>query len=100
VSQSLPFGKHKGRPIDEVPVDYLQWMAGQKLQPGTRQMIAESLGRRGSTVPHQPAARQTHTRQAGRPAARPAAKPDYAYALIPCPGCGTVLRVAVTEDRA
>jgi exodeoxyribonuclease X len=24
----LPFGKHKGKPISEVPIDYLKWLIG------------------------------------------------------------------------
>lgn len=25
----LPFGKHKGMPVEQCPVDYLQWMANK-----------------------------------------------------------------------
>jgi len=25
----MPFGKHKGMPIGEVPADYLDWLIGQ-----------------------------------------------------------------------
>lgn len=27
----MPFGKHRGVPIDEVPRSYLTWLQGQKL---------------------------------------------------------------------
>jgi len=29
---TMPFGKHKGTPIDEVPRDYLQWLAKKKVR--------------------------------------------------------------------
>lgn len=37
----FPFGKHKGKPISEVPVDYLKWCLAnmQRIDPKTRAMI-------------------------------------------------------------
>lgn len=31
-SYPLPFGKHKGKPLDEVPLNYLDWLAGRDLE--------------------------------------------------------------------
>jgi uncharacterized protein (DUF3820 family) len=30
---SLPFGKHRGAPWDEIPCDYLAWLRGQQWLP-------------------------------------------------------------------
>jgi exodeoxyribonuclease X len=30
--RGMPFGKHKGLKMEEVPLDYLQWLAGTDLE--------------------------------------------------------------------
>ena len=48
----LPFGKHKGKPINEVPRDYLVWLIGNATiqKPGLREEIEAYLGLpKGST---------------------------------------------------
>lgn len=42
----LGFGRHRGRPIDEVPEDYLRWLLAEsdRLSPATRAAIEEALG--------------------------------------------------------
>jgi uncharacterized protein (DUF3820 family) len=52
---SLPFGKHKGRPLAEVPADYLQWFARTcRLSTGLRNAVADELARRGLESPPEP----------------------------------------------
>ena len=42
--RAMPFGKHKGRNFDQIPVDYLNWLLRQKwLQAGIRREIEEYL---------------------------------------------------------
>ena len=35
----MPFGKHKGIKMEEVPVDYLQWLAGTDLEEDMRYTV-------------------------------------------------------------
>src|SRR5262245_14711934 len=45
---ALPFGKHKDKPLSEVPTAYLTWLAREcKLSSGLRQAIAAELASRG-----------------------------------------------------
>jgi DNA polymerase III epsilon subunit-like protein len=39
----MPFGKHKGLKMEEVPVDYLQWLAGTDLEEDLRYTIERLL---------------------------------------------------------
>ena len=39
----IPFGKHKGLKMEEVPVDYLQWLAGTDLEEDLRYTIERYL---------------------------------------------------------
>jgi hypothetical protein len=51
----LPFGRHKGRPLTEVPTDYLQWLLRSiKLSSGLRAALADELTRRGIQAPDPP----------------------------------------------
>jgi hypothetical protein len=56
---SLPFGKHRGLPLAQIPADYLSWLLGAaKLSTGLRGAVAAELTRRGvSTPPAPPRAR-------------------------------------------
>jgi hypothetical protein len=46
----MPFGKHKGRLISEIPRDYLRWLLDnvRDLEPYLRQQVLEALGYRQS----------------------------------------------------
>jgi hypothetical protein len=51
----LPFGKHKGQPLADVPGDYLRWaLLTVKLSSGLRTAVADELTRRGVPVPDPP----------------------------------------------
>jgi hypothetical protein len=51
----LPFGKHKGQPLADVPGDYLRWaLLTVKLSSGLRTAVADELTRRGVPVPAPP----------------------------------------------
>ena len=39
----MPFGKHKGLKMEEVPIDYLQWLAGTDLEEDLRYTIEQYL---------------------------------------------------------
>ena len=39
----MPFGKHKGLKMEEVPLDYLQWLAGTDLEDDLRYTIERYL---------------------------------------------------------
>lgn len=43
---SLPFGKHKGVPLKDVPTDYLLWLDKQDVQPMVKAAVISELGRR------------------------------------------------------
>jgi hypothetical protein len=52
---TLPFGRHKGRAIGEVPSGYLQWLLREcKLSSGLRAAVAAELQARGVAVPDVP----------------------------------------------
>jgi hypothetical protein len=52
---SLPFGRHKGAPLADVPASYLQWALREcKLSSGLRAGLAAELARRGIKAPPQP----------------------------------------------
>ena len=40
----MPFGKHKGLKMEEVPLDYLQWLSGTDLEEDLRYTIEQYLG--------------------------------------------------------
>jgi hypothetical protein len=49
---SLPFGKHKGRPLPQVPSGYLQWLIREcKLSSGMRSAVADELRHRNIDAP-------------------------------------------------
>lgn len=39
----MPYGKHKGRPLSEVPLDYLEWLL---VRPGLDAQLAASIRKR------------------------------------------------------
>jgi hypothetical protein len=51
---NMPLGKHKDRPLGEIPSDYLDWLTRTvKLSAGLRTAVAEELARRGHAPPAQ-----------------------------------------------
>ncbi len=40
----MPFGKHKGLKMAEVPKDYLQWLAGTELDEDLAYTVGHYLG--------------------------------------------------------
>ena len=42
--RKMPFGKHKGLRMEEVPLDYLQWLSGTDLEEDLRYTIEQYLG--------------------------------------------------------
>jgi hypothetical protein len=49
---SMPFGKHAGKPLPDVPTDYLEWALKEtKLGSGLRAAVVAELGQRGVAVP-------------------------------------------------
>ena len=43
IYQRMPFGKHKGLKMEEVPVDYLQWLVGTDLEEDMRYTVERYL---------------------------------------------------------
>jgi uncharacterized protein (DUF3820 family) len=39
----MPFGKHKGKTFDEVPLTYLDWLVGQNLREPLKSKLEEYL---------------------------------------------------------
>jgi uncharacterized protein (DUF3820 family) len=35
----LPFGKYRGQTLDQIPLDYLDWLNGRELYPDTRRAL-------------------------------------------------------------
>jgi hypothetical protein len=51
----LPFGKHAGKPLADVPADYLNWLLRScKLSSGLRLVIGDGLRKRNIDVPPTP----------------------------------------------
>jgi hypothetical protein len=75
---TLPFGKHKGRPLPEIPSDYLTWLAKTcRLSSGLRAAVGVELARRGLEAPPIPAVRPS---------------------VPPCPRCGDAGFVARWQE--
>src|SRR5690606_22478203 len=43
---TMPFGKHRGQPINRVPDDYLEWLLTIELKPWLRSEVSTELRRR------------------------------------------------------
>lgn len=46
---TMPNGKHRGKPIEQIPVGYLRWMVGAR--HGEAERARAELQRRGSVLP-------------------------------------------------
>jgi hypothetical protein len=42
----MPFGKHKGTPLTELPLDYLWWLADNVHSPYIAEAVHATLGRK------------------------------------------------------
>jgi exodeoxyribonuclease X len=45
---NMPFGKHKGQPLSEVPIDYIWWLNDKNLRDPLRSALNAELERRDS----------------------------------------------------
>jgi Putative quorum-sensing-regulated virulence factor len=73
-SVSLPFGKHKGVPLADVPRSYLEWALAEGVlrSEALRRAVQAELARRGSRGEPAPGdAVQPRPRKAGSPATAP-----------------------------
>src|SRR5262249_10989822 len=72
---TIPFGKHKGRPLEDVPTDYLEWLRRSvKLSSGLRLAVAGALRTPGGDVPA-----EAPTPPPARPRCRPEGKVSYSW---------------------
>ena len=56
MTDSLPFGRHRGKLLPDVPSDYLAWLLrAVKLSRGLRDAVAAELVGRGVAAPPPPA---------------------------------------------
>ena len=85
VMSTMPFGKYKNRPIDQVPSGYLDWLTTTELRDPLRAAVVAELGRRnGATTPKSAnSAPRVPSRQ--NPARRPA--PELPAPTV-CDRCG------------
>jgi hypothetical protein len=54
IIKALPFGQHKGQPLEQVPSGYLLYLARGKLSSGLRLAIGDELRRRNVEAPAAP----------------------------------------------
>jgi hypothetical protein len=47
----MPFGRYRGRPIRELPSDYLAWLVTLELRAPLAEAVREELGRRAPMPP-------------------------------------------------
>lgn len=58
MSRSIPFGRYRGCPLEDLPDDYLQWLLTIELRTPLREAVREEAARRGR---HADAGRDRHT---------------------------------------
>jgi hypothetical protein len=70
----MPFGKYKGRPLNEVPMDYLRWLVREcsGLHSTLRQAVRQEIARRRGKSPS----------KRPRRAPRPTRAPMWDYQLL------------------
>jgi ERF superfamily/Topoisomerase DNA binding C4 zinc finger/Putative quorum-sensing-regulated virulence factor len=90
---TMPFGKHKGTAVADVPDDYLRWCLGsmEKLRPAMRAVLEAEVERRatasGDAAPPSPAEAEAPTQED---------KPQAAGKV--CPDCGKPLVQRARKD--
>ncbi len=45
----MPFGKHRGTPLSEIPTDYLRWLVSIDLRPWLRAAVLDELNLRAAS---------------------------------------------------
>lgn len=86
---AMPFGKHKGKTLDQVPAGYLGWLLDnvESMYPETRRAIETYLGRAPSTpAPASEVQRDPASQPARRPRQRTPA--DIPRDAPRCDRCG------------
>ena len=65
----MPFGMHKGKPLDFVPTDYLEWLLANAVHfgSGLRAALRDELTTRGKKLNPEPPAPQPHCRHCPGP---------------------------------
>jgi hypothetical protein len=43
---TMPFGKHKGTPLSELPIDYIWWLNGKDIRDPLRSALDAEIERR------------------------------------------------------
>lgn len=87
---TMPFGKHKGKPFAEIPVEDCQWMLDnlERLKPDLRALLAARIkqanGSGRAARVHDPDAVDDGAKSSG--------------GEIPCPSCGALLMVTLRDD--
>ena len=39
----MPFGKHEGKLLKDIPIDYIEWLSGRDLKEPLKSMVNELL---------------------------------------------------------
>src|SRR5437867_1223030 len=54
--RTMPFGRHKGRPLDQLPTDYIEWLVTLDLREPLRRHVTVEYERRfGAVAEERPA---------------------------------------------
>lgn len=82
----MPFGAHKGKPLTEVPGDYLKWLLGTNLREQLQQEVSDELAARMRAENRQGNRQESRQESPATGTARPAGaqdKPTPAAAAAP-----------------
>src|SRR5262245_23333961 len=64
IAHVMPFGKHRNKTVEEVPLDYLRWaLVNCKFSSGLRAAVRERLGLPAEPAPPAPRCQRCGTRQ-------------------------------------
>jgi exodeoxyribonuclease X len=52
IPMTMPFGKHKGEPVEDLPSDYIEWLLAEcELRPALQKELENQLvGRQGGGI--------------------------------------------------